>query len=410
MRRTLFTNVAVFGLVAISALSAPTQAEVTVFLDYTEFSLRLDELAAAAGVTPYDVGEQATIRANILSDLQSMYASFDMRFTETAPVTGDYERLFFGSETGSTGLLGLAQEIDLRNLNKNNMADIYTRNFAFHVDEFSGLTNRAAQIAQLSRGLSNVAGHELGHNHGLEHCDCYARPGITPSTYANTGGLQNENVLATNMTGLDEIQREQPRMFSTLENVKLEYAEGLRSSTPDLITEQGIAHGTIATAQALTLTSLPISGVDAFFVTGGSIAAPGEFDFYSFTANAGGSFTVHAVSESLFYYPHLVDTALTLFAPDGTMLFEQNDIWFSDSAYNSGMMYGTDSLLINIPLLTTGTYTLRVRGSNNDTGQYNLVGYVASAAAAPEPTSLAFCALGLFGLVRRRGDRLVKKE
>jgi hypothetical protein len=394
MRRTTRPLLAGLALLAVLAAS-PGRAAVTVFLDYTNFPTRLNELAGDAGVALFNAGEQAQIRANILSHLQTMYSSYDMTFTETAPVAGNFERLLFGATTANVNLLGLAQQIDLRNANKNNSADVYTRNFAFHINEPLA---RADQITQLSRGLSYVAGHELGHNHGLEHADAYARPGITPSTYANTGGIQNEHVMATGPTGINEAQREQPKTFSTLSHVKLEYADGMRPTTPGVIAEQGAAHGTIATAQALTLTPLPISGVDAFFVTG-NIGASGEFDFYSFTALAGSSFTAHAISESIFSAAQNVDTVLTLFDPGGNMLFEVDDIRFGSSTYNSGALYDGDSLLINIPLLTTGTYTVRVRGFNTDTGQYNLVGYVA---AAPEPAALTLLVCGLLLTTRRR--------
>lgn len=382
---------------ALYAVS-PASARITAWLDYTGFDARLGELAASAGVTPYSANEQAQLRANIFSDLNTIFGDYDVLFTETRPASGDYERLLWG-QTDGAGTLGLADRIDVRNVNKNDVSRIYTANFAFFVDEFNGFDNRAAQIAQLSRGFAGTAAHELGHNVGLEHCDCYGCREITPANYANTAGLQNRFIIATGGTGLNENGREALRTFSEWERVKLAYADGVSRFVPPVLAEQAIAHGSLATAQVLPLTNLTTTDAASALVTG-AVALPGEADFFSFAALAGETITARVLSSVLRDRLTPFDTLMRLFSPSGTLLISDDDIEFAGNAFNSGTRYSTDTFFVNIPVAQTGTYTLAVSAfTGAATGQYELL--VARQGVlpviVPEAPAPVLLMMGIFG-------------
>jgi hypothetical protein len=397
-RRSAPRFAAAFALIAFGA-SFPAQAAVTVFLDYTDFQTRLNSATTSAGVSSFNSSEVSQIQANILGMLQSTYANFSISFTQTAPVSGNFETLQFGATTTQTGLFGLADRIDFRNLNANDTARVYTANFSSFIETGD---SRANQILEISRALGGTAAHELGHNCGLEHCDCYGDPGITPANYSNTNRIQNQHIMATGITGLNETERESLRTFSQLETAKLEFSASLNPNAPSVLAEQLVSHSTFATAQAVSLTSLTISKTNGFALTG-NISASGEVDFYSFTASANSFLTAQIISSSLSdRYANTVDSILTIFDPLGNQLFLQDDIALGATTFNSGTTYSTDSLGINIPLLMTGDYRIRVSGFQTDTGNYELLGIVAPpTATAPEPGTLALVLLGAFIPVRR---------
>lgn len=195
-----------FGwLCALALISGAgvTSADVAVWLDFANFSSRLDELAVSAGIDPFSSAEQTSIRSSIQSRMAAVYWNFTISFTETAP-DGEYETVRFGSTTNNSNLLGQAEQIDFLNLNKHNVADIFTANFAFILDEFSGSVNRDQQLDQLTAALAGTAAHELAHHLGLQHFDAYGDDRIGPENYGNTQGYQNEHIMATGSTGLTE--------------------------------------------------------------------------------------------------------------------------------------------------------------------------------------------------------------
>lgn len=147
-------------------------ADVYAWLDFSGFDTRLGELATRATIDPFDAVEQSVIRSTIQTQLTGIYSGFDIFFTETQP-SGNYECLWFGDTYSDRSVLGMAEEIDWRNQNRNNVARIFTANFDFIVDEFEGSNNREEQIRQLSTALAGSAAHELGHNLGLQHPDAY---------------------------------------------------------------------------------------------------------------------------------------------------------------------------------------------------------------------------------------------
>ncbi|MBC8141948.1 MAG: hypothetical protein H7Y38_10960 [Armatimonadetes bacterium] len=394
-------------------VSSPAHARITAWLDYTNFDTRLGELAASAGVTPYSAPEQLQLRANIFADLNTIYGDYDVTFTETRPVSGDYERLVWG-QTGSDGTLGLADRIDFRNLNRNDVSRIYTANFAFFVDEFDGLDNRTAQIAQLSRGFAGTAAHELGHNIGLEHCDCYGCREITPANYANTQGLQNRFIIATGSTGLEEDGREALRSFGEWERVKLAYADGVSRETPPVLSEQALPHDSLATAQALTLTNLSTTDAASALVVGG-LGLSGEQDFFSFTALAGETITARVLSDVLDDRLTPFDTLMSLFSPTDALLFEDDDTQFRNNTFNVIGTYSTDTFFVNIPVTQTGTYTLAVSAfTGSARGQYELLvaRHGAQAVVVPESGAAFLLTLGILGgwlhLSPRRNHGIMK--
>jgi hypothetical protein len=396
-------------LAALSLTAPRASAGVVVFLDYTNFSTRLGEATASAeggAVAAFDAGEQATIRANIMTYLNTAYANYAVTFTETNP-GGTFERIRFGNTAGA-GSFGVASQIDYRNLSGNDVADVFTGNFGSFIE---AADLRAQQIAEISASLGGTAAHELGHNLGLQHGDSYGDPGITPANYANTGGIQNTHIMATGSTGLPEAQREAQRSFGQLENAKLEFAEGVNAGGAKASTaEQAGAHGTFLTAQALALQSLPLAGIDAANVFNAAIAAAGQQDWYSFVATAGSKLTVNTVSDPIFASD--VDTIVSLFAADGvTQLASNDDTFYNGNTFNGGVLHSTDSYLLNIALASGGTYYLRVTGFGNDTGNYEMI-VLADAPDAgvnpvPEPgtftlAAVAVCGLGAWSRRRRR--------
>ena len=385
----------------LPAFSATPQ---NVFVDFARFGTRLNELAADQGVTAFSLAEQTQIQNNIVTNLQSIYGGYTVNFSQAAPTSGPFETLSFSNTTTQTGLFGISDGIDYRNLNQSNTANIFTRSFGYALAGFSGSNNRAGQISNLSIGLSGTGAHELGHNLGLQHFDSYGDDGITPANYSNTGGRQNTHIMATGQTGINSAGRLTPRTFNTEEKAKLEFAQGLSLNPPPIIAEQAAPHNSLLTAQTVAFAALPISGVNAFSLTGGLTAA-GQTDYYAFSGAAGSKFTASLLSTifSDARASSTVDSILTLFNASGTQLFLSDDVSFAGNAINLNAAGGTetsDSAILNYILPTTGTYYLRVSGFNNATGNYELFAYggsIAPAAGAPEPSTLLL--MGSFGMV-----------
>src|SRR5579871_1996330 len=122
--------VPLFGVLAISLLGArPAQAQITVFLDFSNFNNRLTDLQTAQGATGL-VAAQAQIQNNIQAQMATIYNAFNVNFVQAAPAVGNYELVQFGDTTGTAGLLGLADNgIDWRNLGANDVSHVYSANF-----------------------------------------------------------------------------------------------------------------------------------------------------------------------------------------------------------------------------------------------------------------------------------------
>ena len=112
LRRTITLRMLGTLVATAMTLSAlPSPAAVTVFLDYTNFTTRLNQLTSGAGVSPFTTTEQDSIKSGILSNLQTAFDGFDISFSETSP-GGAFPRLWFGDSGGG---FGVADHIDYRN-------------------------------------------------------------------------------------------------------------------------------------------------------------------------------------------------------------------------------------------------------------------------------------------------------
>jgi hypothetical protein len=296
----------------------------------------------------------------------------------------------------------------------------------------------------MQAALAGTGAHELGHSLGLQHHHAYSDPGITPTNYAATGGLQNQYIIATGSTGITEAQRETQRGFSVFENVILEAASSLPPAVPlpstaeddfshDVPSIAGVndapiataiatgggaltsnpliatveeldAGGTAPLAQALTLTSLPISMTKAAMVVGAMLDSDTDVDYYSFPGKAGNLLTAQVFSEDR--YLDEFDGELTLFDTDGTSVLATNDdVRYNGNVFNAGTLREKDPFLLNIALPSNGTFFLKVEAAAAGTHSGDLDGAYDLIFAIPEPGTVGMLVLGVVSLLSQRRRR-----
>lgn len=374
---------------------------INVFLDFNaNWITELDQAAGDAGVASFTTAERTQIQSNILSQLQTNYSGYQITFSTTDP-GGTRDRLDFGvSETGNVGVLGFAP-LQIGNYDTGDVISVLPRNFSFFIE---GGDARATQITEISRGFSGTAAHELGHSLGLMHHQAYANPGITPANYANTGGLQNQHIMATGPTGITEAQREVPRTFNRWERAMFDITGGTIFGGDSIVNnpiievnEAGDAGGTIATATAISFSAGETSGYQ-LSLRRGDLDTSSDVDIYKFTAAQAGSFTAELFSTNLF--AGSFNAMLRLYDIDGTTLLASNDdIRYSGNAFNSGTLQEVDPFLLNIPIAGLGTYYLQVSpvAGNAAGDDYELL-----VAMIPEPGSFVLLVGLLPFLMRRR--------
>lgn len=385
-------------------------AQINVFLDFSGFENELEDAAANSGVDIFNSSEIMTIQNNIITQLQNQYSGFSINFT-TANPGGVFETIDFGA-IGPLGVYGEATRIDFGNDFGDDVASIFTASFE---DFLEPLDSRAQQIFEVSMALSGTAGHELGHNLGLEHRDAYgiaSLPASNATGGAFTGGQQNQHIMATGITGLTEGQREVARTFSDLSKVKLNFAQGV---TPDALpvgAEQAAPHSTAATAQHIDLENLPVddSGYNSAAALRGTIDVANEIDFYSIDLMAGDRLTVEVISDFVFFDD--IDSVLTIFDIDGTTALVENDDTFLDgNSINPGnTMYSFDSSIFNFEAAASGRYFVAVSTFQGvSTGTYELLFASTLTVTIPEPSSFALVGLISSALIFRRRRRFASQ-
>ncbi len=441
-------NIAALMLISLECV-LPASAGTTVWVDFTsdfhggiadpnnpdtiaDWIHELDQATSDAGVTAFSSAERATIEGNILTDLGLIYADYDVTFVTTDPGGENYDAIYMARyyDTISNFNYGSAT-VDIGNRyynhytggysvgpgNPSNVARVTTRNFDTFIE---GGDSRATQITEISAALAGTAAHELGHTFGLRHYGVYSDSGITPANYDDTGGLQNQYILATGSTGITETQRETLRSISPFSQVLLDIAGGVRpifgsednvslvagSITSDFWEDTGGDAGdTIGTARALSSALGPTSGMDISFVEA-DLDGSSDVDVYSFTTNIATTLLAQVFSEQLSYGSSEGDFVLELLDGSGSLLTSSDDIAWDDNDYHdpgSPEEEEMDPFILNWAI-SAGDYYLRVSPATSDIDKSIESGdnyWLVSAtlpAIIPEPSSLVLASFGLVGL------------
>lgn len=414
----LFTRLnrsVVVMVMSLMLAGASAQAAQTVELLFNgDWETELNKAGTTAGRGVFNAGEISTIEGTILSELERVYADYDLlSFSAVEAASGGSTAtvIDFSATTGSSTTLGLAG-LDFGNLTANQTVSVYAANFAFFINEY-GATKPAASLTEIGRGLGGTAAHELGHSFGLPHGAAYGVTGVSTANYNNTNDLQNASIMATGSTNLNEAGREAQRELSDWSRVLLDVAGGVSVGSPEaLVTDHvdavnetaGDAGNTAGTAQALTTVTGPTSGVGIALVHA-DLDGAADTDFFSLTIAEAGYLS--AEIWSLNRWGSSFDSTINIFDTDGsTLLYDQETSNYDDDVFGDAVAVNgsQDPLLLNLLLDEAGTYYIQVLSvaSAADNDDYDLV---VSFNAIPEPATLvllAGCAVVAIGRRRRR--------
>lgn len=361
--------------------------------------------AVVSGNTPwtfvsYQYSQQE--RDAIQTNLEADYEGFNISFTQTMPVAGDFSTLNFECQLddrlcinfGGGILFGLAQAIDINNVNRNDSAfvDASLWTVLAQLDptggllsNFSGLPVENGDVAAtLSKAIvaqaSNTGAHELGHNLGLRHHDSFGSPGSgLPSTgvpnadafFPVFDGLQegDEAILHTMASGAsvgsgltDSTARD--RFFSERSVIKLAAAERGRVISEDSVRGKKVQLRKVVAPNTLIEGDNADGQLDIReALLRGVISEFNEVDQYRFTAKAG---------EVLSAEFNGFDVAVGSPVIGAIQLFYINaDGTRSLVAQNFQNFEGFDAFLIDAPLNNNGDYVLEVSAPNFVSFGYN---------------------------------------
>ncbi len=389
-----------FAALSSLAVIGSAHASVTVFLDFNGFDANVAagwNTAGYGGANALTAGEILGIKTDVQTKLATIYNGFTTTFTQSNP-GGVFETLRFGQTTTNGGLFGQAERIDWRNNFKDDIADIYAQTFNLIV--LPGSYNRTQNLERLKNALAGTAAHEFGHNLGLQHYDPFGTESIRAPLYNNVTGQQNNFIMATGSTGLTLDQRGEMRSFNTMEKVKLQYADEMAAVEGKTDAEAAGAKDSMATAQSVFGSLLPLTNTVAVNITG-DLTNAGEVDYFAFDAVAGSLITANAQSEVL-ETNTTIDCLIDLLDSTGSVLVTSDDIAYDDNEFmTGGSFYGLDSLIQNFEAQYSGRYYLRIRAfGNTDIGNYELL--MTGLNPVPEPGTIAAVGAGMLFFARRR--------
>ncbi len=399
-------------LISAIGVSISAQAALNVWVDFNaSWSTELDDAATGAGAPAFSVAEEATIEANILTELNRIYNDYQITFVTSNP-GGSYDWIDMGSTGGGGGVLGdspLFFAARAYHTDGGSKVNMYAQEFAFIIESGSP---RATQITELSVAIAGTAAHELGHSLGLHHHHAYGNAGITPANYANTAGIQNTAIIASGSTGLTEAGRESLRVLGRWERALLDITGGSLFGGPTVVNfpvatelESADAGATAATSQALIPQTGETSGLTMGFVTGDLDGSGADVDWYNMTITTPGTLTLDLWSANV--YGDSFNTRIRLIDLDGsTVLYTNTDSLYGGNVYGSGGSGTTDSFLPNYVITTPGTYYFAVDATAGGAvgDDYSLIiGFDSS--VVPEPSVILLGLVGGFALYWKRHQR-----
>jgi Ca2+-binding RTX toxin-like protein len=344
-----------------------------------------------SATTANEIQYSQTVRNGIQARLEEDLNIFNVSITQIRPTSGLFNTVLVNAPP--TG--GLADEIDFRNLNQGGNATVDLNGFlGVPFNPFSPPATNA-NLVNLTAGY---IAHEVAHLLGLRHSDAWGPIGSgispgTPNAFDPTftgpiAATETNNHLmgsgaATGSTIFDEIQNQN---FGARSAVKL----SMFTVQGQVLPESSVQHGTLLSAQAITLANLsvpntevtgPLAGLQ-FDVEATSViaqlGAANELDLYSFTATQGQLLNLEVMSSVFAGAPSqrfrdLIDPQVQILDSTGASLALNRggaDSGFTDQ----------DSIIVDFTIPADGTYFVEVSAEQPlDVGGYELFMYTFAA-------------------------------
>lgn len=264
----------------------------------------LNALTAATGFGALNAAERVQLQNRIINTLAGAYndPGFGWAIGWGGPNPAVEQIFFTRAPAAGDSQYGDADGIDWRNRRNNDTARVYLQNFAGvlnAIDAVPGLP-RAVKIDMLGVAIGMTSAHELGHNLGLRHRDCYGTELITNANWGNTGGWQKRHIMASGATGLgDNLDRTTVRYFNEYELAKLGYAAGLVAAPP-ASRDEGVAGDAGNNAAGATLINWA-AVVSSPLLTANMIGSlpAGDEDWFWFDAPGGTRLTADVFADDI---------------------------------------------------------------------------------------------------------------
>ncbi|MEQ8849463.1 dockerin type I domain-containing protein [Botrimarina sp.] len=337
-------------------LTAEEQAtRQTVFVDFdsrTSFS----DLQNGLGYTAFE-------REEIMRRVRQDYELFGFDFVTSQPASGDFSTVWLNDGPS----FGIAQQIDFRNLDRNDTATV----------------NVPVRPTEYNRVLvtSTVISHELGHVLGLRHADAFGPigAGINVRSFAVSGfDYPGPDVAGESEYHIMQTDRFNGVAFETFfgerEAVKLAFNE-----SGVVVNESDTVKLSFTEAEPLQLTSLAVPNtlrvgqfsegfeVEAITVLG-ALTDDARADYFSFEAQAGDVVNIEVISSLLNEaaggignrYSDTISPGLRVLDSDGQVL----DFYGVEAANTSGPEL-IDALVLDLLISETGTYFVEVNGQGD---------------------------------------------
>ena len=377
-------------------MSASLPAQQVVFLDFD---------SGTDGTINYT----QSMRDSVQSQMEGIYSAWNFTFVQSAPTSGDFSSLTFNS--GGPG--GVAEQIDLGNLDKNDNAVV-------NVDGFSQVSTEA----QIISASAIIGAHELGHLQGLRHHDSFGPigSGVNEETTGSPwlpdyqGPTEADETFdhimaspASVGSSINDVLT--PSWFSERSAIKLTHNE--QGVT---IQETGVSNNTIMDAQSVVMNQMIVpntiqagdnAGLGDFDVEAllieGELDVAGDMDFFSFIGAAGDLMNFEVVSNTIDQrISNVIDPQIRVFDATGALVD-----YYGVGAFNDDELEGLDSQILDLVLPSDGEYFFEIRAfSGADTGQYEVFfSRFNGPAAIPEPAAAGMAMLLLTGLCCARGRR-----